>query len=68
MGYTLDQYNALKAAIAQGARSVYYGDKRVEYRSLAEMMQIKRDMEEELGITTASGNRKYGSFSKGLRQ
>lgn len=46
--YTLAQYNALAAAIAEGATRVKYQDKEVEYRSLADMMKIKNMMEAEL--------------------
>jgi hypothetical protein len=35
-----DDIIALQVAIAAGAQTVSYGDKRVEYRSLAEMRQI----------------------------
>lgn len=64
--YTSEQYNALLKAIGQGVRSVYYGDKRVDYRSLEEMKQIKSDMEAALGIKKPSRKR-YVSHSKGLR-
>lgn len=71
MAYTLDQYNNLLAAIAQGARRVRYGDKEVEYRSLDEMLNTKRQMETDLGISDAANggqgrpSRIYISASKG---
>jgi hypothetical protein len=63
--YTIEQYTALKAAIAQGALRVKYGDKEVEYRSLSEMERIKLSMESELFPGNKSSNRRYASFSKG---
>lgn len=68
--YTIEQYNALVAAIAQGSKMVQYADKRVEYRSLDEMLQIKKDMEQQLGIGAGSnsfqGYRRVATFNKGL--
>jgi len=48
MAYTIEQYNALKSAIATGTQSVTYGDKTVHYRSMDEMEKIVRRMEAEL--------------------
>lgn len=62
--WTLDDYEALKKAIAQGALRVQYQDKSVTYYSLSEMRQILLMMEKELGIKAGSG-RLYGEFSKG---
>ncbi|MGZ5302521.1 MAG: phage head-tail joining protein [Bacteroidia bacterium] len=65
--YTIEQYNALKEAIALGALMVVYGNKTVTYRSLDDMLKIKKMMEEDLGIVdNASSNRRFGSFSKGI--
>jgi hypothetical protein len=67
MIYTIEQYNTLKAAIAEGALKVEYSDKKVEYRSLKDMKEILRDMENELGLTcNNNGGRKYAMFSKGI--
>lgn len=67
--YTIEDYRALKVAIAQGAREVWYGDKRVAYRSLDEMLKILNLMESELGLNKCDKRRRvrYGSFSKGIR-
>lgn len=65
MAYTIEQLNALKQAIAEGVTAVWYGDKKVEYRSLDEMLRIKRLMENELQGNGNSG-KKFASFSKGL--
>ena len=63
--FTLQQYNTLCAAIAQGVMSVEYGDKKVTYRSLAEMLQTKALMETALNIKR-NARRKYVQHSKGL--
>ncbi len=66
MAYTLEQYQALQAAIAGGELSVRYADRSVTYRSIAEMLQILRLMENELGLNADSnGGRRLTSFSKG---
>lgn len=62
--YTQEMYNALIEAIATGAREVWYGDKRVAYRTLDEMLRLKQDMERALGLLKAP-KRKYAEFSKG---
>ncbi len=66
MAYTLTQLEVLTAAIAQGALTVKYADKEVTYRSLDDMMRIKREMEKELYPTTQKSSRRYAEFSKGL--
>lgn len=45
MSYTQAQIDALEAAIATGALTVEYGDKKVTYRSLNEMKEILSDMQ-----------------------
>ncbi|MGQ7957675.1 phage head-tail joining protein [Pseudomonas sp. SP16.1] len=66
MAYTLEQYQALQAAIAGGELSVRYADRSVTYRSVSEMLQILRLMENELGLNTdTTGGRRLTSFSKG---
>jgi hypothetical protein len=68
--FTIEQYATLKAAIAQGAKVVQYADKRVEYRSLEEMLSLLAKMEQELGIgsgaPTFQGARRVGQYDKGL--
>lgn len=66
MAYTLEQYEALKAALAGGELQVRYADRAVTYRSVDEMMRILRHMEGELGLNSHNnGGRRYASFSKG---
>ncbi|CAI8929317.1 MULTISPECIES: phage head-tail joining protein [Pseudomonas] len=66
MAFTIEQYQALQAAIAEGALSVRYADKSVTYRSLDEMIRILKLMAGELGLNANNdGGRRYTSFSKG---
>jgi len=67
MAYTMEQYSALQAAIAEGALTVRYADKSVQYRSLDEMARILKMMATELGLNANNdGGRRYASFSKGF--
>lgn len=67
--YTMQQYEALCSAIALGSKTVMYADKRVEYRSLDEMLAIKKLMEQDLGIGSGDPNfkgyRRVAIFDKG---
>ena len=64
MAYTQQQIDALEAAIAMGATSVQYSDKKVEYRSLAEMKEILQQMKESLG-QAKKVRRVFAKHSKG---
>ena len=67
MAYTQGQLDALEAAIAEGTLKVEYGDKKVEYRSLNEMIRIRDLIKYELTPADQKvGKRTYASFSKGL--
>jgi hypothetical protein len=66
--YTLDMLATLQEAIATGTRSVYYGDKRVDYRSLDEMIRIQNMMLIALGLATPCDNRKYAEFTTGINR
>jgi hypothetical protein len=66
MAHTQAQYDALKSAIAEGVKEVYYGDKRVVYRDLIEMQSILSAMENDLGLSNKK-RRKYPSHNKGLQ-
>ena len=65
MAYTIEQLTALEAAIAEGALTVKYQDKLVQYRSLDEMIRIRKLMRDDLGLNGTSGGRRLASFSKG---
>ncbi|MBV7529027.1 phage head-tail joining protein [Chitinophaga sp. sic0106] len=68
MGFTIDQYNLLVNAIAQGAKRVKYADKEVEYASLDDMLRLKSAMEVELGIKKGGIKTSLAAFSKGLNR
>lgn len=53
MAFTQAQLDTLEAAIAAGTLSVQYGDKRVTYHSMGEMLQLRDQMKREI---TSSGN------------
>jgi hypothetical protein len=65
MAYTQQQLTALDAAISEGALTVRYADKQVTYRSLDEMLRIRKMMRDEMGLSS-DGGIVYASFSKGL--
>lgn len=65
MPFTLYNYNKLCAAIATGATEVQFSDRKVIYRSLREMLQIKTIMEKSLGLNTKPSDI-YPKTSKGL--
>lgn len=54
MAFTETDRDALKAAIAKGARRVRIGAEEVEYRSLAEMRQVLAMIEDELSGTSSN--------------
>lgn len=63
--FTQTQYDSLIAAIAEGTLKVEYGDKKVEYRSLNEMIRLRDLMADDLGITKRP-RRTLAGFSKGV--
>lgn len=65
--YTAAQILALSKAIASGATSVAYGDKRVDYRSLEEMRQVLAMMKADVGgFTRIKQVRFYSPGDKAL--
>ena len=46
--FTVDQYNALSAAIAEGVKTVKYSDKEVTYHDLDEMLKLRELMKNEI--------------------
>lgn len=64
MSYTIEQRDALKAAIARGVTRLRMNNEEVQYRSLDEMRRILADMEADLTTTTTT-RRHYPSFSRG---
>jgi hypothetical protein len=53
-------------AISTGTLSVYYGDKRVEYRSLNDMIRTRNMMLIALGHGKADSGRRYAEFDSGI--
>ena len=65
--WTLAQRNSLAAAIAEGALSVQYEDRRVTYRSQEDMLALLARMDRELGLVDpAAANTVVGRFDKDL--
>ena len=62
---TQAHYDALVRAINSGQRSVRFGDRQIEYRSLDEMVRVRNQMAAELGLVRRR-NRVFASFNKGL--
>ena len=70
--FTTANLTALQQAIADGVTTVKYDDKLVQYRTLAEMMQILAMMRSELcgndvdGKIAGSMGKVFANSSKGL--
>lgn len=62
--FTTEMLTALNVAIATGVKDVYYGDKRVSYRSINEMLAVRALMEKELGLSLPT--RRTAIFCKNL--
>lgn len=50
MAWTLTELADLEKAIAQGALTVQYQDRRTTYRSLEEMLRLRGLMRKDLGL------------------
>ena len=66
--YTPKMLATLQAAIATGTKSVYYGDKRVDYRSLDEMIRVQNIMLRALGMADKCATRKFAEFNSGVNR
>jgi len=64
-GFTDAQYNALLAAYATGNLSVEYADKKVVYRSLADMERILSRMEAVLNPPTSYSRIRHTAYTSG---
>jgi hypothetical protein len=60
MAYTQDDIDALKAAIASGAKKVKFSDRETEYRDLSEMRQILNEMQASIRGTRREPYRPKG--------
>lgn len=66
--FSEDGLKAITKALQTGARSVYYGDKRVEFQSRAELVQTRNMILIALGYANPNGGRSYAEFGKGLHR
>lgn len=70
MAWSSDDLVEIEKAIAAGVTTVTYnsggGNKTVQYRSLAEMMQIRDMIRKELGLVDRANLRIYPKYSKGF--
>lgn len=71
--FTEENLKLLEQAIVEGVKVVEYSDKKIEYRSLDEMIKIRNLMRKELCIDKSSaskglfgGRRIIARHSKGL--
>jgi collagenase-like PrtC family protease len=68
--WTPEHLASLEAAIATGALEVYYGDKKVKYRSLQEMLTTRDIIKNALAASTPGKgfgrDRRFSSFNNGL--
>ncbi|ABB56764.1 phage head-tail joining protein [Synechococcus elongatus] len=59
MAFTQEDLQALEAAIASGCDEVAYGDKRVRYKTLSQMLQARDLMRKELLGKGRTTTRRY---------
>lgn len=65
MAWTQAHIDALREAIALGAKKVKYFDKEIEYRSISEMRDILAEMEADVNPSINKTRRKYAAVSSG---
>jgi hypothetical protein len=65
--WTIDDYKALCKNIAQGVLIVKYADKEVQYRSLADMVQLQQLIAQSLGLSSGKSKVHLAQQAKGLR-
>jgi hypothetical protein len=65
MAFTQTDLDTLNAAIATGTRSVRYGDKQVDYKTLDEMLRARQIIMAELGLLTVASKKFYARHNKG---
>ena len=67
MAWTTSDLTAIETAIASGELSVQFADRRVQYRSMEELLQARAIIKEAIaqaGGSTASVRSTYASFTK----
>ena len=60
MAFTVEQFNAVEKALANGLLEVDYGGKRVRYRSTEELLRVRNLIRSELaasGMLSGTNNR-----------
>lgn len=62
MAWTVDDLVALDAAIATGAQKVRYQTHEVEYRSMAEMLQVRDLIKSEIAGPSTNGGAIYVEY------
>lgn len=67
MAVTQTDINNLNAAIANGERVVRLGDKMVEYRSIAELIQARNDLQAQMVASTGAGRPRQTLLTQGGR-
>ncbi len=65
MAWTEENLTTLETAIAQGIRTVRYGDKEVTYQTLDQMRALRREMKLELGQESVI-KKYYHNHNKGF--
>lgn len=53
--WTLEDLTALETAMAQGVKEVQYNDRKVTYRTLQEMKELRELIKRSLGLNKRSG-------------
>ena len=66
MAYTQIQLDALDSSIAKGITEVTYDGQTVKYRSLSEMLKVRKMMRDELGLNATRTTRTYLESSRGV--
>lgn len=68
MAWKIEDLEILEKAIATGAKSVQFTDRKVERFELADLLKIRDLIKKELGLVSGGGGRIYAGFSKGLKE
>lgn len=67
MAFQQSDLDAIEAAIGSGAKEVWYGNKKVVYHSLTEMIQARDLIKAELAGTPALNKRKQMAVFNGRK-
>lgn len=61
---TIEQLNALEAAIASGVLEVRVGDKMTKYQNTADMIRARDLLRDMLGLSATTDRTSHASFSR----